>query len=120
MTVIERDEIIFHERMQQLTLFSRSGFEKAKLLLLVGSGCLVIVFIFGMILCSLDISAGNSKRRSLASLDERLCPSSRATSGWFPCRRNLNGALPQPHIHIRLCHSYSVFVCRALRRNKLV
>jgi hypothetical protein len=38
-----------------------SGFEKAQRLLLIGGGCLLIVFIFGVILCRLDISAGKSK-----------------------------------------------------------
>ena len=37
------------------------GFERASRLLLIGGGCLLIVFIFGIILCRLDISAGNSK-----------------------------------------------------------
>jgi hypothetical protein len=39
-----------------------SGFEKAQRLLLVGGGCLLIVFLFGIILCRLDISAGKSKK----------------------------------------------------------
>lgn len=38
-----------------------SGFDKAQRLLMIGAGCLVIVFIFGVILCRLDISAGKRK-----------------------------------------------------------
>lgn len=42
--------------------FLSLGFDKASRLLMVGGGCLLIVFIFGMILCRLDISAGKSKQ----------------------------------------------------------
>ncbi|CAF1495976.1 unnamed protein product [Rotaria magnacalcarata] len=38
------------------------GFEKASRLLMVGGGCLLIVLIFGIILCRLDISAGRKRR----------------------------------------------------------
>lgn len=41
------------------------GFEKASRLLAVGGGCLLLVLIFGIILCRLDISAGR-KRRALS------------------------------------------------------
>jgi len=37
------------------------GLDKAQRLLMIGAGCLIIVFIFGVILCRLDISAGKRK-----------------------------------------------------------
>jgi len=47
------------------------GFDKARNLLLVGGGCLLIVFIFGIILCRLDISAGKKRRaRSFHQVEE--------------------------------------------------
>jgi hypothetical protein len=42
-------------------IFFLSGFEKASLLFYIGGGCLILVLIFGIILCRLDISAGKSK-----------------------------------------------------------
>lgn len=44
-----------------------SGFEEAQRLLLIGGGCLIIVLIFGFILCRLDISAGNSTYSNICS-----------------------------------------------------
>lgn len=44
------------------------GLDKAQRLLMIGAGCLIIVFIFGVILCRLDISAG--KRRRAAAYQE--------------------------------------------------
>jgi len=38
------------------------GFESARRLLIIGCSCLIIVFIFGVILCRLDISAGKRRR----------------------------------------------------------
>lgn len=51
----------------------RLGFEPASYLFYVGGGCLLLVLVFGVILCRLDISAGKSKCQ-LASIDvPRTC-----------------------------------------------
>ena len=56
-----RDSPLYEDRRLVTSLDVFLGFEKAKYLLLIGGGCLIIVFIFGVILCRLDISAGKSK-----------------------------------------------------------
>ncbi|CAF0803911.1 unnamed protein product [Rotaria sordida] len=38
------------------------GFDKASRLLIAGCSCLLIVLIFGIILCRLDMSAGRKRR----------------------------------------------------------
>jgi hypothetical protein len=46
----------------QFSFFFRLlGLERASLLLCIGSICILVVLIFGIILCRLDMSAGNSK-----------------------------------------------------------
>jgi hypothetical protein len=42
-------------------LFLLLGFDKAALLLGIGSVCILLVLVFGIILCRLDMSAGRSK-----------------------------------------------------------
>ncbi|CAF1441979.1 unnamed protein product [Adineta ricciae] len=38
------------------------GFDNASLLFYVGGGCLLLVLVFGIILCRLDVSAGDRRR----------------------------------------------------------
>ncbi|CAF0714607.1 unnamed protein product [Adineta steineri] len=46
------------------------GFEKSSLLFFIGGGCLLIVLVAGIILCRLDISAGDRRRQNpIRSLD---------------------------------------------------
>lgn len=71
-------------------LFFLSGFEKAQRLLLIGGGCLLIVFIFGVILCRLDISAGKSKQQKKNIFYFIFRFPYRTTSTEFSSSRNLN------------------------------
>ncbi len=43
------------------SIFLSLGFEKATILLVVGSSCILLVLICGIILCRLDMSSSNSK-----------------------------------------------------------
>ncbi|CAF2789050.1 unnamed protein product [Rotaria sp. Silwood2] len=52
----ESNQVTYLKKMENVC------FEKASRLLMVGGGCLLIVLIFGIILCRLDISAGKRRR----------------------------------------------------------
>jgi len=60
-TLVDSAPLIDFFRSHKSCHLLLSGFEKAQRLLAIGGGCLLIVFIFGIILCRLDISAGRSK-----------------------------------------------------------